>query len=129
MSTNPAVAKNDEGVRLLDSGDYEGAVAAFTEAIDLNPDFVTAFTANRNRSQALRKLGRMAEANSDFDRQQKISRGPGFKEPGPPMTPGLVGIIVGVMISSLLFVVILGNLMHIDYVIMMSLFLVPLIVA
>ena len=126
MSTNPAVAKNDEGVRLLDSGDYEGAVAAFTEAIDLNPDFKTAY---RNRSQALRKLGRMAEANSDFDRQQKISRGPGFKEPGPPMTPGLVGIIVGVMISSLLFVVILGNLMHIDYVIMMSLFLVPLIVA
>jgi hypothetical protein len=45
------------------------------------------------------------------------------------MSPGLVGIIVGVMISSLLFVVILGNLMHIDYVIMMSLFLVPLIVA
>ena len=126
MSTNPAVAKNDEGVRLLDSGDYEGAVAAFSQEIDLDPDFKTAY---RNRSQALRKLGRMAEANSDFDRQQKISRGPGFKEPGPPMTPGLVGIIVGVMISSLLFVVILGNLMHIDYVIMMSLFLVPLIVA
>jgi tetratricopeptide (TPR) repeat protein len=65
MTTDPAVAENDEGVRLLGSRDYEGAVAAFSKAIDLNPDFETAY---RNRSQALRKLGRMAEAKSDLNR-------------------------------------------------------------
>ena len=65
MTTDPAVAENDEGVRLLGSRDYEGAVAAFSKAIDLNPDFETAY---RNRSRALRKLGRFAKAKSDLNR-------------------------------------------------------------
>ena len=49
MSNGDAVARNDEGVRLLHAGDYEGAVAAFTEALAMDPDFETAY---RNRASA-----------------------------------------------------------------------------
>jgi tetratricopeptide (TPR) repeat protein len=62
-SKQRAVAGNDEGVRLLDSGDYEGAIAAFTAAIVLDPRFHAAY---RNRAQTLRKLGRSREAEDDL---------------------------------------------------------------
>ncbi len=81
MTLDPATANNDKGVALLNSGDYEGAVAAFSRAIELNPDFVTFY---RNRSQALRRLGRMAEAASDRRAILRRSRRPGDRsDPNP----------------------------------------------
>jgi tetratricopeptide (TPR) repeat protein len=70
MSTDRAIAKNDEGIRLLDSGDYEGAVAAFDEALTLDPSFAAAY---RNRSAALRKLGRVQEADADHRMSETIA--------------------------------------------------------
>ena len=62
-----AIAKNDEGVRLLNAGDFEGAVAAFSAAITLDPDFEAAY---RNRANALHRLGRYQEAQADSDKAE-----------------------------------------------------------
>ena len=43
LSDSDAVAKNDEGMRLWHVRDYEGALAAFTDAITLNPNFEVAY--------------------------------------------------------------------------------------
>ena len=58
-------AKNSEGLRLEQTGDYEGAVQAFTEALTLNPESAAA---HRNRAEALRRLGREAEAQVDLEK-------------------------------------------------------------
>ena len=70
MSTQPnpeivraAGAKAIEGASLLNSGDYDGSIAACTESIELNPGQVGAY---RTRAQAYRKLGRTAEADADL---------------------------------------------------------------
>ena len=80
MTTDPAAAEKDEG-----------AVAAFSKAIDLNPDFETAY---RNRSQALRKLGRMAQAQSDLDRSDP-NPDRGREEPVDYTVAGLVNLFPG----------------------------------
>lgn len=60
-----AVAKNQEGARLLQSENYEDAAAAFTAAIALYRYFATAY---RNRAQAYRALGRSSDTDSDLSR-------------------------------------------------------------
>ena len=58
-------AKNAEGVRLLQSGDFEGAVKLLTEAISLIPDYATVY---RNRAEAYKKLNRDQEAEADSEK-------------------------------------------------------------
>ena len=53
-----------EGVRRLKGEDYEGAIAAFDEAIARSPDLEVAY---RHRAQANLLLGRVQEANADLD--------------------------------------------------------------
>jgi len=59
-----AVAKNDEGVRLLQAGDDEGAIAAFSEALAVDPNLTVAY---RNRAAVYRRLGRLKEAKVDSE--------------------------------------------------------------
>ena len=59
-----AFGKNSVGVRLLETGDYEGAVVAFSEAIALKPDDATFY---RNRAAAHSNLGRVILAQSDAE--------------------------------------------------------------
>ena len=58
-----ALEKALEGWRLLSSGDYEGAVAACTEAIELEPGSLGSY---RTRAEAYRRLGRGKEAEADL---------------------------------------------------------------
>ena len=60
------IAKNLEGLRLEQSGDYEGAVQAFTEALTLNPGLASA---HLNREEVLRRLGR--ETQVDLNRRRR----------------------------------------------------------
>ena len=64
-----AVAKNSEGLGLLTAGDYEGAIAAFGEAIALEPDWETVY---RNRAEAHRRLGWKGPAAADAQRADSI---------------------------------------------------------
>ena len=57
-----AIEKAQEGRRLLSSGDYEGAIGACTEAIELYPGSVGA---RRTRAEAYRRLGKPTEAEAD----------------------------------------------------------------
>lgn len=56
-------AKALEGARLLSTRDYEGAIAACTEAIQLDP---SSLGARRTRAEALKRLGRESEAAADL---------------------------------------------------------------
>jgi len=58
-----AVSLNSEGCRLLERGQYEEAIALFSEALRLSPAFYDAY---RNRAEAYRSLGRTALAKSDL---------------------------------------------------------------
>jgi tetratricopeptide (TPR) repeat protein len=69
LSHSDAIAKNDEGMRLLNAEDFEGAVAAFSAALTLYPDFEAAY---RNRADALRRLRRVQEAEADSDKAESI---------------------------------------------------------
>ena len=55
--------KANQGRRLLDAGDYEGAITACTEAIELEPGSIGA---RRTRAEAYRRLGREKEAEADL---------------------------------------------------------------
>ena len=50
-----SVEKAKEGARLFEAGDYEGAIAACTEAIEMDSDFMEAY---RTRAEAYTRLGR-----------------------------------------------------------------------
>lgn len=69
MAALESSAKNIEGLRLEQSGDYEGAVQAFTEALTLNPELTAAYW---NRAKALRLLGRAADAQVDNEKGKSL---------------------------------------------------------
>ena len=60
--TQRAADKVDEGARLLSAGDYEGAIAAYTEAIDLDPSFGWAYY---YRAEARKRLGMLSKSEAD----------------------------------------------------------------
>lgn len=74
LETSPESAKSHYsiGVLLAANGDDEGAVAAYTHAIDIFPAYAEAF---RNRGNALARLGRGAEAMASY--QQCLRFDPG----------------------------------------------------
>ena len=57
-----ALAKNAEGVRLHQSGDAEGALKAFSEALEIAPEHANIY---RNRADAYRAADMTAEADAD----------------------------------------------------------------
>ncbi len=67
-----ALAKDEEGHRMLESGDLEGAGRAFTEAIVSDPDYAEAY---RNRAEVLRRLGDEPEARADSEEAMSIEKG------------------------------------------------------
>ena len=74
-----AIIANDEGLRLLGAGDFQGSIKAFTEAIERDPRLESAY---RNRAQAYRRLGMIQEAESDL--QHVDSRGLSLSSVGMP---------------------------------------------
>ncbi len=59
----------DAGLRLLRSWDYEGAIRAFTEALQLNPNLVEAY---ENRALVYRRIGRHEEAQKDLIKSRSV---------------------------------------------------------
>ncbi len=68
-SENDSLAKNAEGVRLHQAGDHEGAVQAFTEALDLDPEHANVY---RNRAEAYRAVDKSAEADADMAKADQL---------------------------------------------------------
>jgi len=66
-----ALAKDEEGHRMLESGDLEGAGRAFTEAIASDPDYTEAY---RNPAEVFRRLGDEPEARADFEEAMSIEK-------------------------------------------------------
>ena len=64
-----SLTANGEGLRLQRAEDYEGAAAAFTEAIALDPGLIGAY---RSRAAAYERLGRDAEAKADLDHVSSV---------------------------------------------------------
>ena len=65
--------KYANGVRLLIvTGDSEGAIAAFGEAIGMDPHSSQAALAYRRRAEVYRKLGREQEAEADAKAAEAI---------------------------------------------------------
>ena len=58
-----AIEKALEGARLLSAGDYKGAIAACTEAIEFYPGSLGAY---RTRAEAYKRWGREREAEADL---------------------------------------------------------------
>lgn len=81
-SADTAKDANEKGKSCLEREDFDAAVAAFTEAIRLDPKDTTAY---RNRGIAHQKIGETAKAEEDFEQAKKL----GYKE-GPSSIPGLV---------------------------------------
>ena len=69
MAALESSAKNIEGLRLEQSGDYEGAVQAFTEVLTLNPELTAAYW---SRAKVLRLLGRAADAHVDNEKAKSL---------------------------------------------------------
>ena len=65
-----AFAKNNEGLRYLNAREYQAAVSAFTEAIDLQPGFVGAY---RSRASAYQGLGMEEQARLDLEKFASIA--------------------------------------------------------
>lgn len=71
-SENPTLlAACTRGEELLERGDLEGALAAFNEALTLDPDLVLALN---NRGNALKQLGRFEEALADLSKAASLDR-------------------------------------------------------
>lgn len=68
---NEAVLENNEGIKLFEAGDYDGAVKEFAKAIDHDSQFETAY---HNRAMALRKLGRHRDADIDLHKLDTIQK-------------------------------------------------------
>ena len=66
-----ASAKTEEGRRLFQAGDDEGAVAAFSEAVSLYPRSLTAYSL---RSQVYHRLGQPVNATADMQAIAAIRR-------------------------------------------------------
>ena len=69
VTVRPGMAKNNQGMQLLRAGDPEGALAAFDEAIEVDPEFVYAY---RNRAEAFKKLGRELESRADLEKADSL---------------------------------------------------------
>ena len=65
-----ALEKALEGRRLARSGDYQGAIAACTEAIELAPDFLGPYG---TRAEAYKRLGMDEEAASDLGHLHEVN--------------------------------------------------------
>ena len=61
--------KSSEGLRLLRAGDYERAIAAFSEVVGLRPNSDVAY---RNRSDAYRRMGRESAAREDAEKARTL---------------------------------------------------------
>lgn len=71
-SHRDAAAKNEEGKRLFEAGDYRRAILAFDDAIRLDPDFAEAFS---NRARARRREGLPVGMAPDSDGAARWSPG------------------------------------------------------
>ena len=67
---NPSIDTFNNGVDKYEQGDYQGAIADYTKAIEINPDFADAFL---NRGMVKAKLGDNQGAISDYDRAIEIN--------------------------------------------------------
>jgi tetratricopeptide (TPR) repeat protein len=74
-----AIEKNNQGLADVEAGSWTSAVAAFDQALRINPRLVHA---RYNRGYALVSLGRLDEALSDFDQALELE---------PRMIDALVG--------------------------------------
>ena len=66
-----AVEKNGEGLDLFGAAHYERAIAAFSEAISLEPEWEVIY---RNRAEAHRRQGREASATEDIRKADFLRR-------------------------------------------------------
>ena len=64
-----SLTKNADGVRLPQSGDHEGAIKAFTEAIDLDPVHASIY---RNRAESYLAADKTAEADADIAKADQL---------------------------------------------------------
>ena len=71
LETRQAEKWNEVGLRLLRRWDHQGAVRAFTQAIDLDATFAEAY---QNRAIAFRRLGMQGEADDDLVRAIAVAR-------------------------------------------------------
>ena len=70
---NDAIAYNNQGLAKQNLGDYEGAIADYTKALEIDPDFADAYY---NRGNAKKKLGDYKGAIADYNKALEI--GPDF---------------------------------------------------
>ena len=68
-STRDAADRFAEGERLLRAGNYDAAIAEFSAAITLRPDYRLAY---RRRAEAYRRLGMEEQARADRERAESI---------------------------------------------------------
>lgn len=111
-SAKTAEEWNNKGYSLYESGRYEEAIAAYNEAIKIDPVFKAAWY---NKGLALYKLGRYDEAVAAYDEVIRID--PNFKDvlanrelarskllqqqtPAPGVTTISIGWIVGVVVLA-----------------------------
>ena len=70
MSTDrTAMDRSNDGLRLHQAGDYEGAITAFTEVIELNPRSTAAYY---HRADAYRRTGRASDAERDVEKARAL---------------------------------------------------------
>jgi tetratricopeptide (TPR) repeat protein len=84
ISPKLALLYCNRGVTRKSLGDLKWAIADYTEAIRLNPDFNLAYF---NRSAALRAMGKGFEAEQDFIRRMATG-----KEPEASLEPPIEGV-------------------------------------
>jgi len=70
---DPATKAFDEGSACLVSGDFDSAIAAFTEAIRLDPEDAEAYY---GRGVAYEKKGEKSKAEEDFAQAKKLGYEP-----------------------------------------------------
>lgn len=99
MSTDRSTMDlSNEGLRLLQAGDYEGAITAFTQIIEINP---RSTAAHYHRADAYRRAGRASEAERDVETaralrqadeqeraQQRVKEGGRFTAKGQKVRQG-----------------------------------------
>ena len=64
LDPNSAAAYTNRGNVYLDQGDYEQAIAAYNQALAINPTYIIAYI---NRGQAYKALNDLGQAGADFN--------------------------------------------------------------